>query len=150
MNKRKRILIALFFALTFMVILSGCSGLPKTAKINITIDPNPVLYNSENQIWAFNIILGESNGVGVTLNSIKLDEYDQDEQLSNTATWGETKIIDKFGSNYLSAFSLLQGNIGYLVAPEEDFAKYIIITIEGIDDNNNPVEETARVDFLTQ
>jgi len=29
MNKERRIWIALFLALTLMVILSGCSGLPK-------------------------------------------------------------------------------------------------------------------------
>ncbi|MBE3088678.1 MAG: hypothetical protein IMZ41_00180 [Actinobacteria bacterium] len=148
MNKEKRIWIALFLALALMLILSGCSGLPKTAKINITIEPNPVPYSSENQGWSFNIVLDESNGVGVTLSSLRLDEYNQDEQLSDTAVWGEEKIIGKFGSHYLSAFSLLQGDIGYLVTPGEDFAKYIVITIEGLDDNDNPIEATGRVDFL--
>ena len=69
MNKEKRIWIALFLALTLMVILSGCSGLPKTAKINITIDPNPVPYSSENERWNLTLIFDESNGVGVTLSS---------------------------------------------------------------------------------
>jgi hypothetical protein len=49
MNKEKRIWIALFLALTLMVILSGCSGLPNTAKLNIIIEPNPVPYSSENK-----------------------------------------------------------------------------------------------------
>jgi len=47
MNKGKRIWIALFLALTLMLILSGCSGLPKTAKLNISIVPNPVPCSSE-------------------------------------------------------------------------------------------------------
>jgi ABC-type uncharacterized transport system auxiliary subunit len=49
MNKEKRMWIALFLALTLMVILSGCSGLPNTAKLNIIIEPNPVPYSSENK-----------------------------------------------------------------------------------------------------
>jgi hypothetical protein len=28
--------------------------------------------------------------------------------------------------------------------------KYDMLTIEGVDDNNNPIEETGRVDFLSQ
>jgi hypothetical protein len=150
MNKEKRIWIALFLALTLMLILSGCSGLPKTAKINITIDPNPVPYSSEDEGWSFNIVLDESNGVGVTLSSLRLDEYNQDEQLSDTTIWQEEKIIDVFESNYLSAFSSLQGDIGYLIAPGDEFAKYMVLLIEGLDDNNNPIEATGRVDFLPQ
>ena len=153
MNKEKRIWIALFLALTLMLILSGCSGLPKTAKINITIEPNPVLYDSENENWPFDIVLDESNGVGVTLSSLRFDEYNQEEQLSDTTIFyeaNEGKITSLFGSNYLSAFSSLQGDFGYYIAPGDEFAKYAILTIEGVDDNNNPIEATGRVDLLPQ
>ena len=153
MNKEKRIWIALFLALALMVILSGCSGLPKTAKINITIDPNPVPYSSENENWPFDIVLDESNGAGVTLSSLRWDEYNQDEQLFNTQFFyeaNEGKITSWFGSNYLPAFSLLQGDFGYYIAPGDEFAKYIVLTFEGVDDNNNPVEATGRVDLLPQ
>ena len=81
MKKQKRIRIALFLLLILIIVISGCSGLPKTAKINITIDPNPVPYDSEAENWPFDIILDESNGVGVTLSSIRWDEYNQEEQL---------------------------------------------------------------------
>ena len=158
MNKEKRIWIALFLVLTLMLILSGCSGLPKTAKINITIDPNPVPYSSEDDYWPFDIILDESNGVGVTLNSVRWDEYGQEEQLIYTNIWYETdeeEITLRFGSNYLPAFSSLQnqdefGNFGYYIVAGDEVAKYIALTIEGIDDDGNPIEATGRVDFLPQ
>ena len=152
MKKEKRIWIALFLALTLMVILSGCSGLPKTAKINITIEPNPVPYSNENDWWPFDIVLDESNGVGVTLSSFRFDEYNQEEQLSDTTIFYEEDIIYWFGSNYLPAFSSLQiqADFGYYIAPGEEFTKYSLLTIEGIDDNNNPVEATGRIDYLPQ
>ena len=149
MNKEKRIWIVLFLALTLMVILSGCSGLPKTAKINITIDPNPVPCSSEDGKWYFTMNISESNGVGVTLTSIRLDHYDQAEQLYNTQFLYEEDIIDWFESNYLPAFSSLQSDI-YYTAPVDESAKYTVLTIEGVDDNENPIEATVRIDFLPQ
>ena len=157
MKKEKRIWIALFLALTLMLILSGCSGLLNTAKINITIEPNPVPYSSEDDYWPFDVILSESNGVGVTINSVRWDEYCQEEeQLIYTNIMYETdeeEISLLFGSNYLPAFSALQnqddfGDFGYFLLAGEEFAKYVIITVEGVDDNNNPIEATGRVDIL--
>ena len=150
MNKEKRIWIALFLVLTLMLILSGCSGLPKTAEINISFDPNPVPYDSENEQWTLKLILSESNGVGVTLSSLRFDEYNQEEQLFNTQFLYEEGIIDWFESNYLPAFSSLQDDIYYYIAPGDEFAKYTVLTIEGVDDNDNPIEATGRVDHLPQ
>ena len=145
MNKEKRMWIALFLALTLMVILSGCSGLPKTAKINITIDPNSVPCSSEDGKWYFTMNISESNGVGVTLTSIRLDHYDQAEQLYNTQFLYEEDIIDWFESNYIPAFSMFQNSI-----VSSGSMKYTVLTIEGVDDNENLIEATSRVDYLPQ
>ena len=145
MNKEKRIWIALFLTLTLMLILSGCSGLPKTAKINITIDPNPVPYSSEDGSYHCKLILAESNGVGVTLTSVRFDSYDQEEQLYYTQLLYEEDIIDWFGSNNIFAFSILQSWTWWTSG-----RKYIAVTIEGVDDNNNPIEAAGRIDFLAQ
>ena len=147
MNKEKRIWIALFLVLTLMLILSGCSGLPKTAKINITIEPNPVPYSSENESWPYDIVLDESNGVGVTLTSVRFDDYNQEEQLYYTQFLYEEDIIDWFKSNYIPAFSTLQIKGVYHKDPVR---KYNLLTIEGVDDNENLIEATGRVDFLPQ
>ena len=145
MKKQKRIWIALFLALTLMLILSGCSGLPKTAKLNISIDPNPVPCSSEDGKWHYTMTISESNGVGVTLTSIRLDSYNQAEELYYTQLLYEEDIIDWFESNYIPAFSMIQNGI-----VSSSSRKYAIITIEGVDDNNNPIEATGRVDHLPQ
>ena len=145
MNKEKRIWIALFLALALMLILSGCSGLPKTAKLNISIDPNPVPCSSEDGKWHYTMTISESNGVGVTLTSVRFDDYNQEEQLYYTQFLYEEDIIDWFESNYIPAFSTLQRKGVYHTDPVR---KYNLLTIEGVDDNNNPIEATGRVDFL--
>jgi hypothetical protein len=145
MKKQKKIWISLLLSIILIVVLSGCSGLPKTAKINIIIDPNPVPYDTENEGWWFNLILSESNGVGVTLISLRLDAYDQTEELIYTNIYYEEDIIDLFDSYYLPAFSSLSGWI-YYTWPH----KYVILTVAGVDDNDNPIEATGRIDFLPQ
>ena len=66
----------------------------------------------------------------------------------------EEDIIDWFESNYLPAFSSLQlqvqANFGYWLAPRDEIAKYLILIIEGIDDNGNLIEATVRIDILPQ
>ena len=143
MKKQKRIWISLLLSIILIIVLSGCSGLPKTAKINITFVPNPVPYDTEDEEWSFNLILSESNGVGVTLISIRFDLYDQEEELVNTQILYEEEIIDWFESNYLPAFSTLSDWIWY-----SGTGKYTIITVAGADDNDKPIEATGRVDFL--
>lgn len=143
MKKQKRIWISLLLSIVLIVVLSGCSGLPKTAKINITIVPNPVPYNSETEEWLFNLILSESNGVGVILTSIRFDSYNQEEELFYTQILYEEDITDWFESNYLPAFSVLQTGVIHAGT-----SKYAILTVAGVDDNDNSIEETGRVDYL--
>jgi hypothetical protein len=125
--------------------MSGCSGLPKTAKINISFVPNPVPYNSASEKWSFDVTLTESNGVGVTLISLKFDVYDLEEELFHTYILYEEDIIDWFDSNYLPAFSSLQVSIYHT-----SVKIYEILTVAGVDDNDNPTEATGRVDFLPE
>ena len=145
MNKEKRIWIALFLALALMVILSGCSGLPKIAEISISFVPNPVPYDSEDEQWSFNLIFSESNGVGVTLISLRFDGYDQEEELVFTQFLYEEDIIEWFETDYIPAFSTIQEGIWF-----SGTAVYSILTVAGVDDNGNPIEATGRVDYLPQ
>ena len=89
------------------------------------------------------MILSESNGVGVTLTSLKHDSYDLQGSWIYGQIFNEEGIIDWFESNYLPAFSSLQHDVisGYPL-------KYSLLTIEGVDDNDNPVEATIRIDYL--
>lgn len=63
-----------------------------------------------------------------------------------TDIWDETWVEGLFDSNYLPAFSSLQGGLGLNVQE----ATHQIITITGVDDNNNQIEAIGRLDFLSQ
>ena len=146
-KKQKRILISLLLLFILTIVLSGCSGVtgPKTAKINISFDPNPVPYPGEGGNWAWTLILTESNGMGVTLTNLRFDSYIQ-EQLVSTEDWPEDWITGLFDSNYLPASSSLQAGLGRKVSD----LTHQILTVEGIDDSNNPIETSGRLDFLSQ
>jgi len=143
MKKQKRIWISLLLSFILIVVLSGCSGLPKTAKINISFTPNPVPYDTEDEGWWYYVIFSESNGVGVTLISLRFDGYNQAEELVYTNIYYEEDIIDWFESNYIPAFSTLSEWVWHTGTN-----KYTILTVAGVDDNDNPVEATVRIDFL--
>jgi len=146
MKKQKKIWIPLLLSFILIIVLSGCNGVigPKTAKLDITIVPNPVPFNSfEDGKWWYKLILSESNGIGVTLNSLRLDQYDQQEEYYDTKILDEEDIAEWFGSNYLPAFSAFWSWV-YVTSA---IRKYTILTIAGVDDNNNPIEATGRVDF---
>ena len=145
MIKEKKIWLIILIVFTLIVVLIGCNGLPKTAKINISITPNPVPYDSENEYWPFDVIFSESNGIGITLISLRFDSYDQTDELVDTEIFYEEDITDWFDSNYLPAFSSLSSKLWYTGGK-----KYAIITISGIDDSDNPIEATSRIDFLPQ
>jgi len=145
MNKEKRIWIALFLALTLMVILSGCSGLPKIAEISIVADPNPVPCSSEDGKWYFTMDISESNGVGVTVTSLTFTGFNQEDELTGTQILDAEEFYDWFETDYISAFSTVQTEISY-----SGTSVYSIVRVAGIDDNGNPVEATVRIDYLPQ
>jgi len=147
MKKQKRMWISLLLSFILIIVLSGCSGLPKTAKLNITIDPNPVPYDTyEDGRWWVNLTLSESNGIGITLISLRFDRYNQQEQLYGTQILYEEDITDWFDSNYLPAFSALSSWFYHKSAEK----KYEILTVAGVDDDGNLVEAAGRVDYLPQ
>ena len=145
MNKGERIWIALFLALTLMLILSGCSGLPKTAKLNISIDPNPVPCSSEDGKWHFTMDISESNGVGVTVTSLTFTGFNQEDELTGTTILDAEEFFDWFETDYVSAFSMIQNEIRY-----SGTSVYSVARVAGIDDNVNPVEATVRIDYLPE
>jgi len=83
-------------------------GAATTANLTITIEPNPVPYSDTAESWPFHMILTESGGIGVTLNSVEVEEYNQDGQIIYTNTWDVERINNWFGSNYIDAFSSIE------------------------------------------
>ena len=147
MKSQKKMWVLLILAVILMMFLSGCGGVTglKTAKINISFDPNPVPYPGEGGNWTWTLILTESNGIGVTLTNIKFDSYIQ-EQFASTENWSEDWITVLFDSNYIPASSSLQGGLGRKVSD----LTHQILTVEGVDDDDNPIEAIGRLDFLSQ
>lgn len=148
MKSQKKIWALLILAVILMVVLSGCGGVtgPKKAKVNVTISPNPVPYSIEDEGWKYNLILEETKGIGVTLNSLIFDSYNQNDEIIHTTSIYEAEgggITQGFGSNYLAAFSSLQATVLHTGS-----GIYSILTFEGIDDNGNPIETTGRVNYL--
>jgi hypothetical protein len=145
MNKSKRITIVLCLILVLGLFLSSCSGVPKTALLTISINPNPVPYSSEDGKYHYNMVISENNGVGVTLTSLRFDSYNEDEELVHSQFLYAAEIIEWFDSNYVPAFSYINSGILH-TGP----AKYSLVTVEGTDHNGNPVEAVVRVDYLPQ
>lgn len=87
--------------------------------------------------------ISESNGVGVSITSLTFSDYDQEEQLIGTQVLDAPEFFEWFGSNYIPAFSMVQcGSIS------SGAFNYTIITVEGVDDKDNLIEATERMDFL--
>lgn len=143
MKKQKKVWISLFFVLTLIIVLSGCSGLPKIAKLNISIDPNPVPCSSEDGRWHYTMSISESNGVGVSITSLTFTDYTQEDQLIGTESFDAETFFGWFETDYIPAFSTIQTESNYLGT-----SGYSIATVAGIDDNGNPVEATVRIDYL--
>jgi len=139
----KRAIWVLTLMLIFVMFLPGCFG-PKTARVEIIFDPNPVPY-VEGEDWKSKIIFTECNGIGITLTSVTFDYYNQDEKIK-TSVWDEEWIEQWFGSNYLPAFGLLERGFGLKVQE----ITHQLVTATGVDDNGYQVESTiTRVDFLS-
>ena len=143
MNKEKRIWIALFLVLTLMLILSGCTGLPKVAQLSMVADPNPVPYTTEDGKWHYMMYISESNGVGVTVSSLTFTRFNQENELTGTTILDATEFYDWFETDYIPAFSTIQNGI-----VRKSFVAYSIVRVAGIDDKANPVEATVRIDYL--
>jgi len=142
MLRRKTVWITILILLVG-VLMVGCFG-PKTAKVEISFDPNPVPY-VEGEDWLWDTIFMETNGVGVTLTKMVSNFYNYDEKIV-TITWGEDVLEEWLGSTYLPAFSSLKGGKGLKVQA----VTHQIMTIIGTDDNGYEVETTARLDFLSE
>ena len=143
MNKGKRIWIVLFIALTLIVILAGCSGLPKIAQLGIVVDPNPVPCSSEDGKWHYMMNISESNGVGVTVASLTFTGYNQENEITGTTILDAEEFFEWFETDYIPAFSTIQNGIVH-----SGTSVYSIARVAGIDDNDNPVEATVRIDYL--
>ena len=143
MNKK---IFYFIFVAFFLLLMSGCSGVQKTADLDLSLDPNPAPYEFGTDSWPFTITVTEQNGVGVTLTEFTLKTYSNSNQLLSTDVFDSEEIVDRFDKNYVSAFSSIDHDL--VRSNNVNGIKYAIISVEGLDDNNVPVSAEARIDFL--
>ena len=146
MNKNKKSIILIFLALALVLVFAGCAGdgILKEAKLTITANPNPAPYNEEIERWKFDLEIRERNGVGVTLNSMKINFYNENNDITTSQIENVDTIIEWFKTDYIAASSKISSPVRVTLGK----ANYTIFAFEGIDDNSNPVEAAVRIDYL--
>ena len=143
MLRRKNIYILIIAVLLILISLSGCTGV-KTANLEISFDPNPVYCENDHLYW--DVIISETNGIGVYLKNITIDTYVGDDYIGNYHIFDESWMEGAFGTSYLSASSVnyssgigsCDGNVGVTLKYE----------VTGIDDNGHQVEATADLELM--
>jgi hypothetical protein len=116
-----------------------------TAIINVNIDPNPVTLTAGEIHWK--LILTETKGVGVTINSLTRQYYSGSGPLGKPAVFNSaTSWFQNLSGSYLPPNK--QGIIGAGdIFNSSNFPSYAIDIITGTDDNGHEITATGRVDF---
>jgi hypothetical protein len=109
MLRRKNICILIIVVLLILISLSGCTGV-KTANLEISFDPNPVYCENGHLYW--DVIISETNGIGVNLKNITIDTYVGDDYIGNYHIFDESWMEEALGTSYLSASSSVNYSSG--------------------------------------
>jgi len=139
MLRRKNICILIIVILLILISLSGCTGV-KTANLEISFDPNPVPCIDGHRYW--DVIMSETNGVGIALKTIVQDVYIGDQKV-NSHFYDENWMQEYLGSSYLPAFSSMINGAGCNCEITHE-----IFTVTGIDDIGHEIEATGKVEAL--
>ncbi len=123
--------------------LSSTLTVEKTAKIEISFNPNPVPCKDGH--WYWRVILTEVNGIGVKLNKLTTEIY-QSKRLLGTRDYDSSMIQEWLDSAYLPASSSADFGASF---PCQAIT-HEIVTVTGTDDNGHEITATGRVDFLPQ
>ena len=143
MRKRNLILLILFMVVV-PLLLSGCFHRPREAVLTLELSPNPAPLNTSVMVVER---LRELSGVGVSLNYVKEEIYDQ---------WGisiggwevqgpaaELIFQGSFGTFYISANGELSRTYAYSTGIQTRWVR----TYGGIDDNGYTVGASAEIIF---
>ena len=76
-------------------------------------------------------------------NRIYIYKYNNNNQLLSTDVFDSDEIIDRFDTNYVSAFSSIDHDLAR--ANNTNGINYVIISVEGIEEKNGPVSAEARI-----
>ncbi|MFA5564213.1 MAG: hypothetical protein WDA32_08510 [Candidatus Caldatribacteriota bacterium] len=148
MKKEKTILVILSIIVFFGVLFTGCVDVPKTAKMAISANPNPVPVETSGEEWNYTLQIAESNGVGVTLNGLTFENYHGEGEAGSTIIINTDMLHQWFGTDYIAGYNSIQSEMYHSSVLADNH--YVIATVTGIDDNGNAVEATVRIDYIVQ
>ena len=148
MKKEKTFLTVLLIVFLSAVFFTGCVDVPKTAKMAISANPNPVPAETSGEEWNYTMQITESNGVGVTLNELTFDNYHGEGEAGSTIIINTDMLYQWFGTDYIAGYNSIQSEMYHSSVLADNH--YVIATVTGIDDNGNAVEATVRIDYVVQ
>lgn len=143
---------ALAASLLSLALLTGCEEddretspiLPgQVAVLQVTIDPDPV-YQGYGDKYNYTVTVDETNGVGATITSMKIERIDSDGASFDQDNYNESDVANMFGSSYISAYGQLATYVKhecYQCAQERWLLRYE-------DDLGNHREKSATVTMI--
>jgi len=143
MRKRNLILLILFVVVV-PVLLSGCFLWPKEAVLTLGFNPNQAPLNTPVIVIE---TLRELNGVGVSLNYVKDEWFDQWDNIINSWEWegaaAELIFQGQFGTTYIPGNGELSCSYGWVFGTPQRW----VYTYGGTDDNGYTVRVSAEALF---
>jgi len=144
--RNSKVIIVLFLLGMVPILLGGCFLFPEKTRavLSLNISPNVV---SIGQTLNLTFTLREHEGVGVTLNFLREEGYDQ----ANNLLW-DIEFTDQqaqgifqniFGTHYVIGHGILSGMTPSLLTSA--FPGRGVCIFGGIDDNGHSVEASAEV-----
>ena len=110
-----------------------------TAKIEISIDPNPV--PCQNEKYRYTVTMEEINGIGVELQRMISKNYGE---YGCVRTWDQKGWLEDI-NYYLPPYGVVESRQWI----SRDLpVTYVIFIVTGVDDNGNEVRAEGRVDFI--
>ena len=120
---------------------------PGKGAVSVSFDPNPVPEGNDwnKGFWIFNVILKETNGVGMTIKSLAVRYFSNDGSIVSSYDYNSKEWFASWlPSGYLAANGKVATSAGL---PVQSTVGYGVYTYSGTDDNGNEIQAIGRVDF---
>jgi len=135
-----------------LLLLTGCEEddrdtspiLPgQVAVLQVTINPDPVYQGYEDK-YRYTVTVDETNGVGATITSMKIERIDGDGTSFDIDNYDEDDVANTFGSSYIPEY----GQLATYVVHECYQCQYERWLLRYEDDFGNEREISATVTMM--
>ena len=115
----------------------------QVAVLQVTIDPDPV-YQGYGDTYRYTVTIDETNGVGATITSMKLERIDSEGTSFDADDYDEGDVAETFGSSYIAPY----GRLATYVTHECYQCEYERWLMRYEDDLGNEREKSATVTMI--